>query len=166
MTSAIEVEANYGAGRLLFPIATFNEARRGSVLSLAVVSEIVKTFGNAIPSTRWRCVGKSEEVAFSAIGEHPHRPREGRSNIEYFVRLRLFEICFPSIAEEDIWGWLKANCRYGKTGPLGSWEANINDANGTPHVFSMESFSNGYDVLSLARVVRKSTAQVAVAIAY
>jgi len=162
----IEIEANYGAGRLLFPIAAFSEARRGSVLSLAAVREMAKTFGNTITSTLWRCVEQSEEVVFSAIGEHPHRPREGRSNIEYFVRSRLFETRFPSIAEKDIWGWLKANCRHGKTGPLGSWEVSINDVNGTPHVFSMESFSNGYDVLSLARLVRTSNLQVAVASSY
>jgi Zn-dependent peptidase ImmA (M78 family) len=159
---AIEAEANYGAGRLLFPAAAFNEARRGSVLSLAAVRAMAKIFGNTITSTLWRCVEESEEVVFCSVGEHPHRPREGRSNIEYFVRSRLCETRFPSIAEENIWVWLKANCRRGTTGPLGTWEISVSDVNGTPHVFSMESFSNGYDVLSLARLVRTSTLQVVV----
>lgn len=159
---AIEAEANYGAGRLLFPVAVFNEARRASVLSLAAVREMAKAFGNTITSTLWRSVEQSEEAVFATIGAHPHHPRDGKTRIEYFVRSKLFEARFSSIAEKDVWGWLKAHCRHGKTGPLGAWEVCINDVNGTPHVFSMESFSNGYDVLSLARLVRASNSLVAI----
>jgi IrrE N-terminal-like domain len=158
---AIEAEANYGAGRLLFPPEVFNEARRASALSLARVRNVAKEFGNTITSTLWRCVEQSEDAAFAAVGEHPHRPRDGRSVIEYFVRSRLFEMRFPSVTEQDVSAWMKTFCGYGKTGPLGATEITIADADGKPHVFTIESFSNGYDVLTLARLVRAESIQVA-----
>lgn len=157
---AIEAEANYGAGRLLFPHRAFSEARLSSVNTLAQVREIAKHFGNTITSTLWRCVEQSDEVTFASIGEHPHYMREGKLPIEYFVSSKLFERQFPHVTESEIWEWLPTYCSYRQTGPLGSSEIVLRDANGTPNIFGIESFSIKYSVLTLARWLRPLPVQI------
>jgi len=156
----IEAEANYGAGRLIFPNAAFTEARRGSDLSLKSVRSVAKTFGNTITSTLWRWVEQSEIVAFAVVGTHPHHPKDGKEVVEYFVRSRGGEARFPAVNEIDVAGWVRSTCGYGKTGPLGSSEIIVADANGDPHLFSIEAFSNGYDVLTLAQLLGPVAIQI------
>jgi hypothetical protein len=159
----IEAEANYGAGRLLFPHERFTEARLGSELSLKSARAVAKAFGNTITSTLWRCVEHSEDFAFATVGGHPRYPKEGKPAIEYFVRSRGFQRRFSGLLEADVEKVLKSYCGFTKTGPLGSSEILLVDANREEQIFSIESFSNGYDVLSLARMLRSKSAQVAVA---
>ena len=159
----IEAEANYGAGRLLFPNKAFSEARRSSVPTLTQIRAIAKHFGNTITSTLWRCVEQSEEVTFAAIGEHPRHPREGKPSIEYFVRSKSFEQQFAAVTEAEIWNWVQTYCGYKLTGPLGSSEIVASDSNGTPNVFSIESFSIKHSVLTVARWLRPLAVQVNVA---
>lgn len=152
----IEAEANYGAGRLLFPNEIFTQQRLASTLTLARVREIAKHFGNTITSTLWRCVEQSEELTFAAIGEHPRRPRDGKPVIEYFVRSKPFAAQFPDVGESEVWEWLLEYCGHRTTGPLGTTEITIHAANGNSQVFYIESFSNGYNVLTLARWIRQA----------
>jgi hypothetical protein len=147
----IEAEANYGAGRLLFPNESFAEARRASDMTLAYTRNLAKHFGNTITSTLWRCVEQSEELMFAAIGEHPLRPREGKQMIEYIIRSKVFSQQFRNVTEPDVWTWLQGYCTNKAAGPLGSAEIMITDVNGTRHAFIFETFSTTYSVLTLAR---------------
>jgi Zn-dependent peptidase ImmA (M78 family) len=159
----IEVEANYGAGRLLFPKNSFAHACRSSNLSIAFVRELAKHFGNTITSTLWRCIEGCDDVSFATIGEHPRHPKEGKPKIEYFIRSDSFEKQFSNVSEAEIWGLLQTYCAYKKTGPLGSSEIVLQDDNGEQQVFLIESFSNHYNTLSLARKLRASNLVVSVA---
>ncbi len=152
----IELEANYGAGRLLFPHNSFLVASRSSSLSINFVRELAKHFGNTITSTLWRCIEQSSEATFATIGEHPRYPQEGKQQIEYFVRSELFDKQFSRVDVADVWAWLQTYCAYGKTGPLGSSEIVLQDDNGELQIFLFESFSNGYSVLTLAKKLRPS----------
>jgi hypothetical protein len=156
----IEAEANYGAGRLIFPSAAFTEVRRSSAPSLAQVRTIAQHFGNTITSTLWRCVEQSEEVMFATIGEHPRRRREGNPLIEYFVRSKSFEAQFLNVAETDVWTWMQSYCRYNATGPLGATELQILDANGQEHTFFMETFCVKHHTLTLGRWLRPKPALI------
>ncbi|CAJ0793726.1 Peptidase-M78 domain-containing protein [Ralstonia mannitolilytica] len=156
----IEAEANYGAGRLLFPNASFSEHRLSSTMTLEHVRSIAKHFGNTITSTLWRCVEQSDEIMFAIIGEHPHRPRQDKPQIEYFVRSRAFEAQFSNITEAEVWSWLQTYCRYNATGPLGATELRIQDANQDSHAFFIETFSIKHHALTLARWVRTSPVAV------
>lgn len=151
----IEAEANYGAGRLIFPNQVFTEHRLSSTINLARVREIAKHFGNTITSTLWRCVEQSDELMFAAISEHPRRPRNDKPVVEYFVRSQTFATQFPNVTDGDVWAWMGGYCTYKATGPLGTMELTIPDANGLSHVFVIESFGNGYNVLTLARWTRQ-----------
>lgn len=158
----IEAEANYGAGRLIFPNEVFTQHRLSSTMSLARVREIAKHFGNTITSTLWRCVEQSDEFTFAAIGEHPRRSRDEKPVIEYFVRSQTFATQFPKVTDGDVWTWMCGYCGYKATGPLGSTELTIQDANGVSHVFVIESFSNGHNVLTMARWIRQAPISVPV----
>lgn len=158
----IEAEANYGAGRLLFPDEVFTQHRLARTMSLARVREIAKHFGNTITSTLWRCVAQSDELMFAAVGEHPQRPRDSKLLIEYFIRSQTFATQFPNVVDGDVWTWIRGYCSYKATGPLGAMELTIQDANGTAHIFVIESFGNGYSVLTLARWIRQAPIMVPV----
>lgn len=156
----IEAEANYGGGRLLFPNEVFTQHRLSSTMSLARVREIAKHFGNTITSTLWRCVEQSNELTLATIGEHPRSPRDGKPVIEYFVRSRTFAAQFPNVTDGDVWEWMRRYCGYKATGPLGTTELTIQDANGNSHVFVIESFSNKHNVLTMARWIRQAPISV------
>lgn len=158
----IEAEANYGGGRLLFPNEVFVQQRLSSTISLARVREIAKHFGNTITSTLWRCVEQSDELTFAAISEHPRRPRDDKPAIEYFIRSQSFAMQFPDVTDSDVWVWISKYCSYKVTGPLGSTELTVNDANGVCHVFFIESFSIKHSVLTLARWIRQAPVSVPV----
>lgn len=157
----IEAEANYGAGRLLFPDEAFTQYRRASAMTLEHVRAIAKHFGNTITSTLWRCVEQSEEITFATIGEYPRRPRDDRPQIEYFVRSQTFEKQFPNVTDADVWAWKQAYCRYNQTGPLGATELLIRDINQVPHTFFVETFSIKYHALTMGRWVRTAPVSVA-----
>lgn len=147
----IEAEANYGGGRLLFPHKVFSDARQSSKMSLSLVKNIATSFGNTITSTLWRCVEQSEEILFATIGGHPHNPKDGVKQIEYFIDSKMFAQQFTNISEEEIWSYLLSYCRTTKTGPLGQAQIQLIDINNEPHIFLIESFSNGHNVLTLGR---------------
>jgi hypothetical protein len=158
----IEAEANYGGGRLLFPNEVFTHQRLSGPINLGRVREIAKHFGNTITSTLWRCVEQSDELVFAAIGEHPRRPREDKPAVEYFIRSKKFTTQFPGVTDMDVWKWMSGYCTNRATGPLGTKEQSIQDANGISHIFVVESFSNGYNALTMARWVRQAPLLVAV----
>lgn len=157
---AIEAEANYGSGRLLFPHKAFTEARCSSGISLAHIRILAKHFGNTITSTLWRAVEHSDQAIFATIGEHPHHYREGKPEIEYFVRSKSFEQQYANVCDKDIWGWEQTYCKRSKTGPLGDSEIVVRDVNGAAQTFHIESFGNNYNVLTLARWLRPQPVQV------
>jgi Zn-dependent peptidase ImmA (M78 family) len=157
----IEAEANYGAGRILFPNSAFSGACSSNLLNLTFVRSLAKHFGNTITSTLWRCIEQSNEASFAVIGEHPHHHQEGRPRIEYFVRSQLFEKQFSKVGGQEVWEWIQSYCAYKKSGPLGSSEIVLQDDNGGSQVFSIESFGNGYNTLTLARKIRPAQLVIA-----
>lgn len=147
----IEAEANYGAGRVIFPRARFDDARNSQPLTMSFVRELAKTFGNTITSTLWRCAEQSDEAMFACIGAHPHRPHEPGEQIEYFIRSPLFAKQFDNVTEGDIWSCMSGYCRYRTTGPIGEVETVFDDVNSARHIFFVETFGNGHRVLTLGR---------------
>lgn len=158
----IEAEANYGAGRLLFPSDTFLQLRRSKNLDLAHVRRMAEHFGNSITSTLWRCIESDENPSFGVIGEHPRRPREGKSVVEYLIRSRSFEQWFSRFTEEEATSRLREYCKYGRAGPLGEAEIVISDDSGRQHVFLSETFGVSHHSLTLAQYLNPKKTQLAV----
>jgi Zn-dependent peptidase ImmA (M78 family) len=159
---SIEAEANYGAGRLLFPAAPFLEMARSSPIDIALIKAIASHFGNTITSTLWRCVENSDGLMFGVIGNHPHYARLGEPEIDYFVRSKTYERQFGSVSEAQVFQLIRSYCNYRRTGPLGEAEVVFTDDNGAAHVFLAETFSVKHYVLTLARYVRPHIIQIPV----
>jgi hypothetical protein len=145
----IEAEANYGAGRLLFPARAFGEASLSSPPTMEHIRELADQFGNTITSTLWRYVEGYSGLALGLIGQHPHFPQGDESTVAYLVGSRRFLAEFPHVSEEELATVLRGYCSRRRGGPLGSGQAVLLDANGAPHTFSMNSFGNTHQVLTL-----------------
>lgn len=150
----IEAEANYGAGRLLFPGSSFNAQRRSGVLSLSLVRNIAAEFGNTITSTLWRCVEHHEEPAFAMVSAHPRAAGSPEVLVEHFIRSVSFSERFVDTEIPVLWGLMRQYCGHQQRGPLGSKEVVIRDQDGNAHLFFMETFSVTHSVLTLGRYVR------------
>jgi Zn-dependent peptidase ImmA (M78 family) len=151
----IEAEANYGAGRLLFPLNVFSQMAKSKPPSLAHVRTLASYFGNTITTTLWRYVEGSDSIAFGLVGEHPRYPREGQPTIAYFIRSPIFEARFRQVTETMLFDSLKRYCSYTKAGPLGEALLVLSDDHGAGHEFHFETFGTSYNALTLALHIRK-----------
>jgi hypothetical protein len=158
----IEAEANYGAGRLLFPVVDFLPRYRASLPNLKHVMALAKHFNNTITSTLWRCVESDAGPCFGVIGEHPRFPRDGKPAVEHLIRSPSFVWQFGTFGEAGVMPLLTSYCSYARRGPLGSGEILVRDARGAEHRFLAESFSHAHHTLSLARYLGPRLVAVAV----
>jgi hypothetical protein len=149
----IEAEANYGAGRLLFPHQNFKESIRATPLDFNLVRALAKSLGNTITSTLWRAVEQHNDIVFATVGGHPHHLEENTKPIDYLIRSPSFSTQFSNLSEEDIWSWVLSYCKYTKTGPLGTSEILLVDINNDAHIFLFESFGTKYGVLTIGKWV-------------
>ncbi|MEQ5840137.1 ImmA/IrrE family metallo-endopeptidase [Paraburkholderia acidicola] len=149
----IEAEANFGAGRLLFPRARFLEAARSISPSMAELRNIARTFGNSITSTLWRYVEESQVAAFGLISKHPHSGEAANEIVEYFIRSRLFDLRFAHVSEVFLLEQVRMHCSRKTRGPLGQGEIIIGDLHGERHRFLVDIFSNGHKVLTLGNYI-------------
>lgn len=149
----LELEANYGAGRLLFMQDRFTEELRSSVVDLGSIIALGKKYGNTITSTLWRAVENLDSPAIGIVCEHPHylsavfNPAEP---IRYFIRSRDFEGRFGNVTEGALFRLLGMYCSRSTKGPLGESDARVWDVNGEEHLFHFETFHNTFESLTLA----------------
>ena len=156
----LEAEANYGAGRLLFPHKPMLAVARSSSPSMSHIRAIATHFGNTITSSLWRYVEYSDKPCLGTIGEHPHHLPLGAEPIAYFIRSPRFEVEFGSVTEAATFELIRGYCAYRKTGPLGSAEITLRDARDTAHTFLAETFGNKYQVLTLISYMRPNAVVV------
>lgn len=158
----IEAEANFGAGRLLFPLKQFEHQYRSTALSIRRIKEISEYFGNTITSTLWRCVEMDEHPCFGVIGAHPRRPPEGKPVVEHLIRSPTFARAFGSFSEVEATSLLGTYCGFQRAGPLGNGEVVVRDDMRREHIFVSETFCNVHQALTLARYVRERAMSIAV----
>jgi Zn-dependent peptidase ImmA (M78 family) len=151
----IEAEANYGAGRLIFPHEAMLEVAQASQPSIAHVREIAEHFGNTITSALWRYVEYSNRPFLAIVGAHPHHAKEQESFVTYFIRSQQFERTFGGVTEEQVIHRIRGYCSYKKSGPLGKGEIELEDDQGLRHLFRAETFSNSCQVLRLVTHLRR-----------
>lgn len=155
---AIEAEANYAAGRVLFLQDRFKRELFDSPVDMAAVKRLHKTFGNTITTTLWRAVEHLDVPALGVVSAHPHYPPDSfdwTSPCRYFVRSPPFAAQFSNVTEPAVFAMITSYCSRRKGGPLGESEIVVTDDAGEAHVFVFESFSNTHETLTLARHCRK-----------
>lgn len=154
----IEAEANYAAGRLLFLRDAFAERVLSEPVSFGRLKALSKEFRNTMTSTLWRTVESLPVPAFGMVGQHPRYADAALPMVRYFLRSRSFEVRFATITATAVFRVLGKFC-FGRRGPIGTSEVVMPDVNGDEHVFLVECFNNGHDVLTLA-VYREARASL------
>jgi hypothetical protein len=162
---AIEAEANFGAGQLLFLRERFTYEAKDMPMNLATIKALAKRFGNTITSTLWRYVEVvcDEIPVVGLVSAHPHYVQEAKDPLQpcrHCVESPKFKEQFVQLTELELFGKLFGYCKWNKKGALGEGEVVLTDRNGDDHLFRFESFSIGYDVLTLATHQRKIAVSV------
>lgn len=161
----LEWEANYGAGQLLFLHKHFKENADDLALSLKSFQLLGKQYGNSLTTTLWRVVEGSRFACFGAIHDHPWRPPDGfnpAQPIRYLIQSRNNAEVFPKVTEIEIFDVNKSYCSRARGGPLGDTTTVFKDIRGERFEFSMETFYNTHDALTLGVCRRKQNILVPV----
>lgn len=156
----MEMEANFGAGRLLFLQGRFTDEARSVEPTFQNIITLAKRYNNTKASTLWRYVEAMDVPAFGIVGFHPthHTPPEDVDGpCRYFIRSEKFIAQFATFIDSDAVAIFESYCNRARGGPLGKTDAVITDDNGDEHIFHFESFNNTYDALTLATHVRKKS---------
>ena len=158
---AVEAEANFGAGRLLFLRERFTEEARSLDPSIGTVRDLNGIFGNTISTTLYRFVESAgvDRPFVGMISGHPHMSRRSRDfdssdPCRHFIRSPAFGRCFGRISAAELFAHVVAYCGAQRGGPLGQDEVILTDDNGDRHRFHFETFFNRYDALTLGRYLR------------
>jgi hypothetical protein len=161
---AIEAEANYAAGRLLFMQERFRDELLSAPVDLARVQALKGTYGNTLTTTLWRTVEHLLTPAIGMISVHPFTRVDNAqwiSPCRYFIRSPTFVQRFSKLGELELFGKLAGYCNGHRRGPLGSAEVLLCDDVGQQHVFWFETFNNTHDTLTLGTYRYPRTSAVA-----
>lgn len=153
---AMEAEANYAAGRLLFMADRFGEEAMSSAPSIALIRELGSRYANTITSTLWRFVEQAEaqRPMVAMVTGHPHLSRrkpdfDPANPCRYCIQSPLFRANFGRLTDVDLFGIVSGYSGPQRAGPLGEAEVRLVNEDGQRHVFNFETFFNGYDALTL-----------------
>lgn len=153
---AMEAEANYAAGRLLFLADRFGEEAMASKPSLALIRALSSSYGNTITSTLWRFVEQAEaqRPMVALVTGHPHSSRrkpefDPARPCRYYVQSPLFRANFGRLSDVDLFGIVSGYSGSQRAGPLGEAEVRLVNDDGQRHLFNFETFFNGYEALTL-----------------
>ena len=151
--AAIEAEANYGAGRLLFLGERFGEEIRSKPLTFDSINSHAKSYGNTIQSTLWRTVEEyaPDRPIFGTVSVHPNHPDIGAAEFAgapRLIRSARFRQQFASVTPGDAFLILEKHARWNRGGPVVDAEDTLIDVNGDAHEFRIEGFSNTHALLA------------------
>ena len=155
---AVEAEANFGAGRLLFLRERFTEEARSIEPTIGGIRKLKKIFGNTISTTLYRFV-ETTGVELPIVGMITGHPHVSRRSDDFdpadpcgrCIRSPAFARYFGRTSESDLFSAVASYCGAQGGGPLGEDEIVLTDDNGDRHRFHFETFFNRYDALTLGR---------------
>ena len=168
---AMEAEANYAAGRLLFLANRFTEVAMSSPPSIELIRSLGAQFGNTITSTLWRFVEQAEaqRPMVALVTGHPHPSRrkpdfDAASPCRYYIQSPLFRANFGRLSDKDLFGIVSGYSGPQRGGTLGQAEVRLVNDEGQPHAFRFETFYNGYEALTLGIWEKSDPVAVAIAV--
>jgi hypothetical protein len=150
----LEAEANFGSGQLLFLQDRFVDEARDSPRTIQAVRSLATAFGNTITMTLWHLIEEADEdeAVFGVISGHPRRGSAGFDPTQpcrYFIESPGFRARFGNTTESTAFTAIRGYASSAAGGPLGEGEAVFESRNGQRHVFTMETFFNRYEALTL-----------------
>lgn len=152
---AIEAEANFGAGRLLFHGDRFAQEARDLPCSLQSVLALKGRYGNTLTTTFWRFVEDRDPTrpTFGLISRHPRHPSIGGgangADVHHFVVNDAFASQFSQVGANIAYALLAQHATWSRRGPIMQVVDSIMDDAGQKRAFGMEAFCNSYQVLTL-----------------
>ncbi len=161
----LEWEANYGAGQLLFLHKNFKEQSADLTLDIKTFQSVSKQYGNSLTTTLWRAVEESRFACFGAIHPHPKRvPNDFDSTkpIRYLIQSRNYAAVFPKVTELEIYEVIRSYSSWARGGPLGEGTTVFEDIRGNRFEFTLETFYNTHEALTLGVCKRKQNILVPV----
>lgn len=166
--AAVEAEANYAAGQLLFLRERFGNDARDVDLSFKNIQKLSTRYGNSLTSTLWRIVEEREanRPLFGVVSAHPRYPEIGKTDdglpVRHFIRSQGFRKQFPAISPEDAYGIIKLHAGWTKRGSLFQIDHPLIDVNGTLCEFHVDCLATPYYVLTYGTLVREVPTLVSV----
>lgn len=155
----LENEANHAAGQLLFLLDRFSLEANDLPMTLESVIALSKTFGNTLTSTLWRYVEETHSgvpmVGFVTRNARNSQDSDRENLRQYCIESPEFKKKFSCVSESELVDIITGYCHPRRGGPLGCADTVLTDDNGDRHVFHFESFSNGYDTLTIGVYSRK-----------
>jgi len=153
---AIEAEASFAAGRLLFLRDRFTIQANDHAPGLEAVKALKPAFGNTYTTTFWRCIETwgVERPIVGLITKHPHPTKRAADfnplkPCRHFIQSPAFAARFTRITEVGLFQVIADYCSPARGGSLGQRECILTDDNGEEHRFHFETFSFYHDVLTL-----------------
>jgi len=167
--ATLEVEANYGAGRLLFLQDRFRQDAQDLPFDFTSVKTLSQRYANSIVSTCWRLIEERnpEQATFGLISVHPHYDHigshDGIDPWRYFIRSAQFRLQFQHIEPADIFALVGRHATRRRTGPILLAEDVLIDVTGKAFEFSLESFATQHAFMTMGCLTRVRAPVVALA---
>lgn len=155
----VEAEANYAASQLLFLRGRFAAESRDVDLDFKQIKALAKRYGNTITTSLWRTVEErdADHPVFGLVSRHPRYPEIGSGpngeDVRYFIRSEAFRQQFLNVRDADAFGLVCSGSTWGKRGTIVDCNRVLTDVAGSEFDFRIESFSNGYAVLTYGVLV-------------
>ncbi len=165
----VEAEANYAASQLLFLRGRFAAESRDVPLEFKQIKALAKRYGNTITTSLWRTVEERDAAmpVFGMVSRHPRYPEIGSGpngeDVRYFIRSAAFRAQFPHIEEGAAFELVCSGATWGKRGTIVDCSRYLRDINGDEFEFRLESFCNGYALLTYGALIGPRVKLLAVA---
>lgn len=151
--AAIEAEANYAAGSLLFLQDRFVADAFDRPIGMKAIRELKSKYGNSLTTTLWRYVERTNRglpmVAMVATATDPFGSMS-LGEVRHIVRSPAFTRDFSSVGAAELERTVAAYAVQRRGGTLGIAELPLTDDSGVSRGFVWETFSNTHDALTLA----------------
>jgi len=165
--AALEAEANFAAGQLLFMRSRFVDEARSRPIGFTTLRVLKKMFGNTMTSTMWRYVEQADPArpTFGLVTAHPHPSRRGDGfdplhPCRHMMQSAAFAERFGGVDEIQLFAHVVQYSGAQRGGMLGAAEVPLTDDRGQQHVFQFETFYNRYDALTLGWYLRPQATRI------
>lgn len=165
----VEAEANYAAAQLLFLRGRFAAEARDSDLGFKQIKGLAKRYGNTITTSLWRTIQERdpETPVFGLVSRHPRYPEIGSGpngeDVRYYIRSSAFRSQFSNVSEAAAFELVCREASWARKGTIVDCTQHVTDVNGSEWEFRIESFSNGYALLTYGTLVGPRLRLLAVA---
>ncbi len=154
----LEAEANFAASSLMFCGPVFTRDAMDTRPEWASVESLKQHYGKSFVTTLRRYVEHGPAHAMAMLvstAPWDKRPEDQPDDWRHFVGSPVFLQQFSRVKPADVVEAVNANVEFRRGGPIADCTVTLPDDDGDWHEFRIESFYNGYYILTLFTYMRK-----------